>query len=700
MHPEVVRDGPGECPICGMALEPTTPDTDEQENPELADMRRRFLVSTILAVPVVLIAMGRPLLEAIWPVPLQETGMRWAQFILATPVVLWAAAPFFQRAWRSLRTGKFNMFTLIGLGVGVAWVYSTLAVIAPGMFPTSFRDDAGNVPLYFESAAVIVALVLLGQVLELRARHKTGGALRALMDLTPPVAIRLTDCGHEKTIPLEDVRESDRLRVKPGSKIPVDGEVIEGASSVDESMVTGEPVPVEKGPGDILVGGTINGNGALVMRASKVGSDTLLARIVQMVAEAQRTRAPAQNLADRVAGVFVPAVMGAAVLSLAIWWLAGPEPRFAHGILAAVSVLIIACPCALGLATPMSITVAMGRAAGAGILFRDAAAIEKLRSIHTLAFDKTGTLTVGRPRLEKAVAAPGRDEDELLRLVASLERASEHPLANAVVAAAKERGLSLGDVKDFQSVTGKGVTGHVSGQEVLVGSPAYLADRGMDLSEALQEQAAELQQEGKTVVAVGVDGETAGLLCIGDPIRDSARDALERLRGEGLKLVMLTGDNEVTARAVARELGIDEVVAGVLPEGKQEAIRRLQQGNGGVAMAGDGINDAPALAAADVGIAMGTGTDVAMESADITLVRGDLAGIARARALSEATVANIRQNLFFAFFYNAVGVPVAAGVLYPVFGVILSPMIAAAAMSASSVSVISNALRLRSTRLF
>ncbi len=698
MHPEVIKDEPGDCPICGMALEPITPDAEEEEDPELASMQRRFVVSAILALAVVGIAMGRPILHVIWPGPLPETGLRWAQFFLATPVVLWAAAPFFQRAWRSLRTGKFNMFTLIGLGVGVAWVYSSLAVLAPMLFPPSFRDDMGEIPLYFESAAVIVALVLLGQVLELRARHKTGGALKALMNLAPPVATRLTDCGHEKVVPLENVKAGDRLRVKPGSKVPVDGEVLEGRSSVDESMVTGEPVPVEKGPGDALVGGTINGTGALVMRAAKVGSDTLLARIVQMVAEAQRTRAPAQRLADKVAGVFVPAVMCVAVLALAAWWLVGPDPRFAHGILASVSVLIIACPCALGLATPMSITVAMGRAAGIGILFRDAAAIEKLRSIRTLVFDKTGTLTEGRPQLETVIAAPGQDEDQLLRLVASLERASEHPLAAAIVAGAETRGLSLDPASDFESVTGKGVSGTVRGKRVLVGSARFLADVGAPLPEDLEQRTAELQERGRTVVAVAVDGRASGVVCVGDPIRQSAREALRQLQAEGITLVMLTGDSERTALSVAHELGIDEVVAQVLPEEKQHAIRRLQQG-GGVAMAGDGINDAPALAAADIGIAMGTGTDVAMESADVTLVRGDLAGIARARALSEATMANIRQNLFFAFIYNAVGVPVAAGVLYPLFGITLSPMIAAAAMSASSVSVITNALRLRSARL-
>ncbi len=699
MHPEIIQDEPGDCPKCGMALEAVAPEREEEEDPELVDMRRRFVISAIMAVPVVIMAMGKPLLAAAWPGPLPETGLLWGQFLLTTPVVLWAGAPFFQRAWRSLVTRHLNMFTLIGLGVGVAWLYSTLALVAPGLFPSSFRDETGVIPVYFESAAVIVALVLLGQVMELRARHKTGGALRALMDLAPPVATRLTDCGHEKVVPLEDVQEGDRLRVKPGSKIPVDGEVIEGRSSVDESMVTGEPLPVEKNPGDSLVGGTINGSGALIMRAAKVGSDTLLARIVQMVAEAQRTRAPAQNLADRVAGVFVPAVVAVAVVALAAWWLIGPEPRFAHAVLASVSVLIIACPCALGLATPMSITVAMGRAAGLGILFRDAAAIEKLRSIHTLAFDKTGTLTEGRPRVETVIAVPGQDEDQLLRLAASLERASEHPLAAAVVESAIERGLSLEDPKEFESITGKGVSGMIGGTKVFVGSPRFLGDLGIDFPEGVQRRASDLQQAGKTVVWIAVDGSAGGLVCIGDPIRESARKALETLRAEGLKLVMLTGDNEVTARAVARELGIDEVVAQVLPEEKQDAIRRLQQADGGVAMAGDGINDAPALAAADVGIAMGTGTDVAMESADVTLVKGDLAGIARARALSETTMANIKQNLFFAFVYNAVGVPVAAGLLYPFLGITLSPMVAAAAMSASSVSVITNALRLRAVSL-
>ncbi len=698
MHPEVIAAEPGECPVCGMALEPVAP-SEEEEDPELADMRRRFCVSAVLAAPVVFLAMGTPLLARLWPGPLPDTGLLWAQFILSAPIVLWAAAPFFQRAWTSIVNRRLNMFTLIGLGVGVAWVYSALAVAAPGLFPPSFRDDAGHVPVYFESAAVIVALVLLGQVLELRARHKTGGALRALMDLAPPVAIRMTDCGHEKVVPLDVIKKGDRLRIKPGSKIPVDGEVLEGRSSIDESMVTGEPVPVEKGPGDIVVGGTVNGTGALVMRASNVGSDTLLARIVQMVAEAQRTRAPAQRLADSVAAVFVPAVVAVAVIALAAWWLVGPEPRFAHAILAGVSVLIIACPCALGLATPMSVTVAMGRAAGMGILFRDAAAIEKMRSIRTLAFDKTGTLTQGRPQVETVEVAAGQDRDQLLRLAASLERASEHPLAAAVVAAAESRGLSLASTTEFHSTTGRGVSGKVDGRNVAVGSPGFLAGLGTPLTEGLQRRAETLQDTGQTIVSVGIDGVAAGLLGIGDPIRESARSALEHLRREGLRLVMLTGDSESTARAVARELGIDEVVAQVLPEQKQEAIRRLQGSDGGVAMAGDGINDAPALAAADVGIAMGTGTDVAMESADVTLVKGDLEGIARARALSEATVANIRQNLFFAFVYNAVGVPVAAGLLYPFLGITLSPMVAAAAMSASSVSVISNALRLRTVTL-
>ncbi|MGD1976797.1 MAG: copper-translocating P-type ATPase [Gammaproteobacteria bacterium] len=699
MHPEITQDEAGDCPKCGMALEAVMPAREEEEDPELIDMRRRFIVSAIMAIPVVVMAMGKPLLAALWPGPLPETGLLWGQFLLTTPVVMWAAAPFFQRAWRSLVTRHLNMFTLIGLGVGVAWLYSTLAVVAPELFPASFRDDAGIIPVYFESAAVIVALVLLGQVMELKARHKTGSALRALMDLAPPVATRLTDCGHEKDVPLEDVREGDRLRVKPGAKIPVDGEVLEGRSNVDESMVTGEPVPVEKNPGDTVVGGTINGNGALVMRAAHVGSDTLLARIVQMVAEAQRTRAPAQNMADKVAAYFVPAVVGVALVAMAAWWALGPEPRFAHAILAGVSVLIIACPCALGLATPMSITVAMGRGAGMGILFRDASAIEKLRSIHTLAFDKTGTLTEGRPRLEKVIVAKDFSEETVLRLAASLERASEHPLATAVVAGAGEQDLTLAGVDEFESVTGKGVRGIVDGRKVFAGSREFIAEQGMGFGDEMQSQAEELQAGGKTVIGVAIDGRPAGMLCIADPIRESAAAALHKLRAEGLKLVMLTGDSEVTARAVARELGIDEVVAEVLPEEKQEAIRRLQREDGGVAMAGDGINDAPALAAANVGIAMGSGTDVAMESADVTLVRGDLSAIARARSLSESAMANIRQNLFFAFFYNAIGVPVAAGILYPSLGIMLSPMVAAAAMSASSVSVITNALRLRTAAL-
>jgi P-type Cu+ transporter len=687
MHPEVIRDQPGECPICGMALEPKTITVAEPANPELEDMTRRLVVSAVLAIPTVVLAMLH--LGARWS--------PWVQAVLATPVVLWGGWPFFVRGARSIATGRLNMFTLIAIGVGVAWVYSVVAVLAPGIFPPQFRDAHGNVGVYFEAAAAIVTLVLLGQVLELRARSRTGAAIRSLLELAPPRARRIDAQGEDHDVALEDVRVGDRLRIRPGEKIPVDGVVLEGESLVDESMMTGEPVPVAKAPGDALVGATVNGKGALIMRAEKVGGDTLLARIVQMVAEAQRSRAPVQRLADQVAAWFVPAVIGVAVLAAIVWALVGPEPRFTYATVVAVSVLIIACPCALGLATPMSIMVAAGRGATAGVLFKDAAAIEQLRDIDTLVFDKTGTLTEGRPRLV-AVEAPDGDEARVLGLAASLERASEHPLGAAIVAGAHARNVDLREARNFVSITGQGAHAQVDGHDVRVGNAALMEAAGIAI-EDLTERAQALRQEGQTVMFVAVDGRLAGLLGVADPVKDTAPAAVRALKEEGLKLVMLTGDHESTARAVAARLGIDEVVAGVLPQQKADEVRRLIGAGRRVAMAGDGVNDAPALAAAHVGIAMGTGTDVAIESAGVTLVKGDLRGILRARRLSEATMRNIRANLWFAFGYNALGVPIAAGVLYPLTGLLLSPIFAAAAMSLSSVSVIANALRLRRIEL-
>jgi len=698
MHPEIVRDAPGSCPICGMALEPRTVNAEEEENPELIDMTRRFWVGAALTLPLVLLAMGM-YLPGEWIASLMASGARpWIELALATPVVLWGGWPFFVRGYRSIAHKSLNMFTLIGLGVGVAYAYSVVATVAPGIFPASFRGEEGHVGVYYEAAAVIVTLVLLGQVLELRARSRTGAAIRALLGLAPKTARRIEPDGTERDVPLDQVRPGDRLRVRPGEKVPVDGTVVEGGSSVDESMVTGEPIPVEKGPGERVIGATVNGTGALVMEAERVGADTLLARIVQMVAEAQRSRAPIQRLADVVAAWFVPAVILVAVVTFVVWALAGIESAMAYALINAVAVLIIACPCALGLATPMSIMVAAGKGATAGVLFKNAEAIEKLREVDTLVVDKTGTLTVGRPELVTVASEPGTDESELLRLAAGLERASEHPLAAAIVAGAEARGVEIPPAEEFESVTGKGVTGRVDGRRVALGNRALLDQLGIDPGE-LAARAEQLRGEGQTVMFVAVDGRAAGLLGVADPIKETTPEAIEALHRAGVRIVMLTGDSRTTAEAVAGKLRIDEVIAEVLPEQKVDAVKRLQAEGRVVAMAGDGINDAPALARADVGIAMGTGTDVAMESAGVTLVKGDLTGIVRARRLSQATMGNIKQNLFFAFVYNALGVPIAAGVLYPFFGILLSPMIAAAAMSFSSVSVVANALRLRTARL-
>jgi P-type Cu+ transporter len=687
MHPQIVRDQPGTCPICGMALEPRTVSLEE-ENPELRDMSRRFWASVVLTLPVFLLGMsdllpGQPVQHAISP-----EILAWIELVLATPVVLWGGWPFFQRGWASVVNRSLNMFTLIALGTGVAFVFSVVATVAPGLLPAGMRTAHGGVPVYFEPAAVIVALVLLGQVLELRARARTRGALKALLSLAPKTARRVED-GQERDAPLASVQPGDVLRVRPGEKVPVDGVVIEGRSAVDESMLTGEPLPVEKEPGSRVIGGTVNGTGSFVMRAERVGEATLLAQIVRMVGEAQRSRAPIQRLADRVAAWFVPMVIAVAVVTFAAWLFVGSEPRFAHALVNAVSVLIIACPCALGLATPMSIMVATGRGASAGILIRQAEALELMEKVDTLVLDKTGTLTEGKPRLASVIALLPFTEADVLRFGASLERASEHPLAHAVVEGARERGVSLVPVSAFQSLTGKGVTGTVEGRAVSIGNATFTG------AAAEASRAEPLRAEGQTVVFVAVDGKVAGLLGVADPIKASAPDTLRALRAEGLRIVMLTGDSRTTAQAVARKLGIDELEAEILPAQKAEAVKRLRAGGHRVAMAGDGINDAPALAAADVGIAMGTGTDVAMESADITLVKGDLRGILRARRLSRATLRNIRQNLFWAFAYNVLGVPIAGGVLYPAFGLLLSPMIASAAMSLSSVSVIANALRLR-----
>jgi Cu+-exporting ATPase len=694
MHPEIVRSGPGDCPICGMALEPRTMTAAPVDNPELRDMTRRFWGAAALTIPLVAIAMSA--MAAHGPAPgVRAPGVRpWIELLLATPVCLWAGWPFFVRAWKSVATWNLNMFTLIGLGVAVAYGFSVVAVLVPGIFPAALRDQTGEVPVYFEAAAVIVTLVLLGQVLELRARGRTSAAIQKLLTLAPTTARRLGDDGAEEDVSLEVVQPGDRLRVRPGEKVPVDGVLLEGASSVDESMVTGESIPVHKAPGDPVVAATINGTGGFVMRAEKVGADTLLARIVALVAEAQRTRAPIQRLADVVSSYFVPAVVLVAAAAFVVWMLVGPEPRFAYALVSAISVLIIACPCALGLATPMSIMVASGKGASAGVLFRNAEAIELLSRVDTLVVDKTGTLTQGKPEVLAVSWAEGVDEDEMLARAAALERSSEHPLASAIVAAAAARGLALPAVESFQSTTGRGVVGRVSGRQVAVGNAPLMRELGVDV-EPLAARAEAQRHDGHTVVFVALDGQAAGLITVGDQIKHSASDAVRALHAQGLRIVMLTGDNRTTASAVARRLGIDEVHAEVAPDRKAAIVQQLRAEGRTVAMAGDGINDAPALAAAQVGIAMGTGTDVAMESAGVTLVKGDLRAIVRARRLSALTLANIRQNLFFAFAYNALGVPIAAGALYPVFGILLSPMIAAAAMSFSSVSVIANALRLR-----
>jgi Cu+-exporting ATPase len=694
MHPEIRRLGPGFCPICGMALEPLIASPDSGPNPTLIDMKRRFWIGLALSLPVVAIEMGSHLLGLHL---LSPEISNWVQFAFATPVVLWAGAPFFERGFRSLVTRNLNMFTLIALGIGVAWLYSVIATVLPSLFPPTFLEHGGAVATYFESAAVITVLVLLGQVLELSAHEATSGAIRALLDLAPKTARKVSN-DHDEEVPLDTVQPGDLLRVRPGEKVPVDGEVTEGRSNVDESMMTGEPMPVAKSPGAKLVAGTLNKSGSFVMRAEKIGRDTLLSQIVQMVAAAQRSRAPIQRLADRVSSWFVPGVVAVAVLAFIAWALFGPEPRFAYGLVAAVTVLIIACPCALGLATPMSIMVGVGRGAEEGVLVKNAEALERMEKVDTLLVDKTGTLTEGRPRVTKIIAASGSSEDELLALAASLESASEHPLADAIVAAAKERKLSLSGAKNFDAPAGKGVTGTVDGRKVAIGNPNFLQELNIETS-ALESDADALRRDGATAIFVAADGKLAGVIAIADPVKSTAADALAALRADGISIVMLTGDNRTTALAIARKLGIDEVEAEVLPARKSAVVEAKRRIGRVVAMAGDGVNDAPALAAADVGIAMGTGTDVAIESAGITLLRGDLTGIVRARRLSQATMKNIRQNLFFAFVYNALGVPVAAGVLYPFFGILLSPIVGAAAMAASSVSVIGNALRLRHMKL-
>jgi Cu+-exporting ATPase len=699
MHPQIVRDRPGNCPICGMALEPRVlTQGGEEENPELRDMRRRFWVSAVLSLPLLLIGMS-DLFPAWSPTRfLPPASLNWVQLLLATPVVLWGGWPFFERGWASIVHRSLNMFTLIALGTGVAYLHSLVATLVPDVFPASFRGHGGQVPVYFEAAAIITTLVLLGQVLELKARSQTSGAIRALLDLSPPTARRVAADGTEEEVPLDQVRIGDRLRVRPGDKVPVDGMVIEGRSSVDESMISGEPIPVEKVPGERVTGGTVNGTGSFLLEAQRVGGDTLLAQIVRMVGEAQRSRAPIQRLADQVSGWFVPIVVVIAAITFVVWWIFGPEPRLVYALVNAVAVLIIACPCALGLATPMSIMVGTGRGAQNGVLIKNAEALEGFEKVNTLIVDKTGTLTEGRPKLVDVVTQQGLDERDLLRLAASLERASEHPLATAIVEGAEARGVRPAAPEDFESLTGKGVTGKVEGRRVALGNRALLDELKVEPGD-WPARAEALRAEGKTVMFVLLEGQIGGLLAVADPIKESTPEAIEQLRKEGLRILMVTGDSRTTARAVADRLGIQEVEAEVLPEAKSAIVERLQKEGRKVAMAGDGINDAPALARADVGIAMGSGTDVAIESAAITLIRGDLRGIARARRLSRATMRNIRQNLFFAFIYNLLGVPVAAGVLYPFFGLLLSPMMASAAMSLSSVSVIANALRLRRAAL-
>lgn len=696
MHPEIRQVGPGSCPICGMALEPLLATADAGPNPELVDMTRRFWIGLVLTLPVLVLEMGSHFTGLDHLV--SRSYSNWLQFVLATPVVLWAGWPFFERGWASVKSRNLNMFTLIAMGTGVAWAYSVVATLAPQIFPGAFRGHDGSVAVYFEAAAVITVLVLLGQVLELRAREATGGAIRALLDLAPKTAKRIEPDGNETDVSLDVVSVGDRLRVRPGEKIPVDGEVIEGRSAIDESMVTGESMPVTKNKGDRVIGGTLNRSGALIITAQKIGRDTMLAQIVQLVADAQRSRAPIQRLADQVSGYFVPAVIITAILAFAAWAIWGPDPRLAYGLVAAVAVLIIACPCALGLATPMSIMVGVGRGAAAGVLIKNAEALERMEKVNTLVIDKTGTLTEGRPALTKVVAAAPWSEGEVLRLAASVERASEHPLAEAIVRAADEQAIETLPVTEFDSPTGKGAMGFVSGRQVLLGNARFLGEHNIDIS-SLAAKVEVLRADGATAIFVAVEGSAAGVLAIADPIKASTPEALSALKREGLRVVMLTGDNWTTARAVAKRLGIDEVEAEVLPEQKSEVVERYKAQGRVVAMAGDGVNDAPALAAADVGIAMGTGTDVAIESAGVTLLKGDLNGIVKARRLSQATMRNIRQNLFFAFVYNAAGVPVAAGVLYPAFGILLSPIIAAAAMALSSVSVIGNAIRLRVAKL-
>ncbi|MBR0965559.1 heavy metal translocating P-type ATPase [Bradyrhizobium diazoefficiens] len=696
MHPQIRQVGPGNCPICGMALEPELATAETGPNPELIDMTRRFWVGLALSIPVVILEMGGHLIgDHGW---IDQSLSNWIQLVLATPVVLWAGWPFFVRGWQSVLTRNLNMFTLIAMGTGVAWVYSVVATFVPGVFPATFRGHDGAVAVYFEAAAVITVLVLLGQVLELRAREATSGAIKALLNLAPKTARRIRADGTDEEVQITVLQVGDRLRVRPGEKVPVDGEIAEGRSSLDESMVTGESMPVSKEVGGKVIAGTLNRSGGFVMRAEKVGSDTMLSQIVQMVAQAQRSRAPIQRLADQVAGWFVPAVIVVAIAAFAVWALYGPEPRFAFGLVAAVSVLIIACPCALGLATPMSIMVGVGRGAHMGVLIKNAEALERMERVDTLVVDKTGTLTEGKPKVVAVVPVQGITDTEVLRLAASVERASEHPLADAIVNEAKDRGIQAPDVQDFDSPVGKGALGTVEGKKVLLGNAAFMRSQGVDKS-AMESEAERQRGEGATVINMAVDGKLAGILAIADPVKQSTPGALRDLAAEGVKVIMLTGDNRTTAQAVARRLGIADVEAEVLPDQKSAVVTKLQKQGRIVAMAGDGVNDAPALAAAEVGIAMGTGTDVAMESAGVTLLKGDLNGIVRARRLSRATMRNIRQNLFFAFAYNAAGIPIAAGVLYPSLGLLLSPIVAAAAMALSSVSVVGNALRLRTVRI-
>lgn len=698
MHPEIVRDEPGDCPICGMALERQTPAEEEEEDKELKEMTLRFWVSTVLTLPVIILSMGHLIPLDIFHRLHNIEYRQLIELILTTPVALWAGKPFFVRGYRSVVNKSLNMFTLIAMGVGVAYFYSVIAAILPGIFPGSFRNSSGEVGVYFEASAVIVTLILLGQVLELKARSQTSDAIRSLLELAPKKAVRINEDGTEEEVHLDQIHVGDNLRVRPGEKVPVDGTVVKGNSSVDESMITGEPIPVEKKEGENVIGATINSTGTLVIKASKVGADTVLSQIVQMVSEAQRSRAPIQSLADKVAGYFVPTVIIIAVLSFIAWALFGPEPRMAYAIINAVAVLIIACPCALGLATPMSIMVATGKGASLGVLFRNAEAIQTLREVNTIVVDKTGTLTEGKPKLMSVITSEGISKNELLKYAASLERGSEHPLARSIIEGAEDHGVKTVDVQNFESFTGKGVKGVVEGKSVLLGNKKLMQDQGVK-TESIDDQAESLRNDGQTAMFISINGDPAGIISVADPVKKTTPDAIKSLHNENLKIVMLTGDNETTAKAVARKLGIDEVISGVLPDQKVEKIKELQNEGHTVAMAGDGINDAPALAQATVGIAMGTGTDVAMESAGVTLVKGDLNGIARAIKLSKHTMSNIKQNLFFAFIYNSLGVPVAAGILYPYFGLLLSPMIAAAAMSFSSVSVIGNALRLRRLKL-